>query len=526
MNRWIGFLWAEMKRDAGRQEPTHLQGADRLDPSRQCPSQVKYPICCPCSSTSVTATLAPKLGPTLIMVSAALVSNWIAEWDKSVDSRPGPLQMRLRVGWPSAPGDRQLTRAGDLQLMQADPATGGAKHGQDRTVVLTTSGSYSGHVAKILEKRWTTTEQVRADSRALNPKTRQVWHTADQVRWGRIIRDEAHKDEAATTTANQLIRRLRERQVSQDERAPAGTSLQGPSSVWFLSGTSIEVGPQDLTGLVACLDVNSSTWSQRIDGLERCIQAVLETLQVEFNRHVQSSNPAAKDLTDLEEGFSHVLRQLMIRRTIKTRWYDGLPCIRLPPFFARDVAVNVGARWFAKLEEIAEEVKARLYQEAAAQQKRWVQLGSKPDQKPKPTTNAYFRYANKLKVCSSFPYLKTMMEAHEVETLTLAELTPKKEPSWFVRAENPLTRRLPELVASSPKLEAIRRIMGRQGVDWQQRPEKLVIMSGSPYVAYIVYLVRLFLPSPFMITDSEAVAPVHWQQSRALSRRPFDRQAE
>lgn len=124
-----------------------------------CPAEVAksrgvYPIACPCREGPTYTKIAPRPGPTLILVPPALLTNWKQEYDNLINDHSNIVgrqaySMRLVLLHGSNPSRTQIT-AEDLHQAITDSEEGGKN--TSSLIILTSAKSYDTQVRKFLDK--------------------------------------------------------------------------------------------------------------------------------------------------------------------------------------------------------------------------------------------------------------------------------------------------------------------------------------------------------------------------------------
>jgi len=102
--------------------------------------------------------------------------------------------------------------------------------GQSRTIVITTRGSYNGHVKQIMKDIHYPPKPPRSR------KVQQPVHILWNIAWGRVVADEAHFEVTPTSGTIQLFK-----------NAPVARK-------WFLTGTPFERSPAQMAGWIGTLE--------------------------------------------------------------------------------------------------------------------------------------------------------------------------------------------------------------------------------------------------------------------------------
>ncbi|KAL9116724.1 MAG: hypothetical protein Q9187_006749 [Circinaria calcarea] len=189
-----------------------------------------FPICCPCVQRNPSANLMLKFGPVLILVPPSLISNWVAEWQKTVDESCNRVGIRLRVGHRDNILVAKLSKD-DASYLMTTPQTSQAEClRQSRWIILSSSQSFKNHVFKYLRSFVQKPLKGQGSRRKF-----EVYE--DNIYWGRAFRDEFHQEKSLGTVSIKILE-----------------ELQGQPYKWMLAGTPFEVSPKDLEGYITVLE--------------------------------------------------------------------------------------------------------------------------------------------------------------------------------------------------------------------------------------------------------------------------------
>jgi len=291
-----------------------------------------------------------------------------------------------------------------------------------------------------------------------------------RVLWGRILVDEFHQEKNVNANLPTTIR---------------GMYAATWAYMWFYSGTPFEVSPKDLEGYISTIE-SVGDWPED-NILRHCTAREVDAMHKRFKRLENQKVHDATQMGDLADQFGRLLRRLMIRRTPATKWF-GEPIIRIPPHEERNVRCAFSPRFQPYLNQLAAEANTKMTTHHHDRVKAWIKGGRRG---PKPSERDFSKYisvAHKLRLTASIPALARLNLENHVD-LTAGEMNSKK---WHTDEDNPYLKNLQELVVSSDKIRRIGKIIDRLGRDVDGRPEKLLIMSMSPVVAYIITLASRF----------------------------------
>ncbi|KAI9750294.1 MAG: hypothetical protein M4579_006527 [Chaenotheca gracillima] len=431
----------------------------------KCPAGEPFAMCCPCVDRNPSAKLLPKLGATLILVPPGLIPTWIREWDAIVgDNDTSNIGMRRVIAHQQGTGpevftDEDITTIGWSNLTTKDDKA----HIIDevphvkaaRITVFSSPQSYLGQVAKKLEfhvKDWRP------------PKARK--HTSsvyEGITWGRVVRDEFHLEKSVQSSTPFRLKRWT-------------TPYK-----WMLSGTPFEVSPRDLLGYITAL--YSTAWDTD-PVLSMCTPSKIEQLGSAFEMCVKSGD--REKAADIAQDFQKVLKRLMIRRRAASRWLDDKELVHLPPVESKDIECDFPNEYRPALKALQAERHKQLIEDFKLRTRRW-EMSTDPRKGERPngaSLGAYMSLAFTLRLISTVPFLVRLSHDRGM-SMTGSEL---KANNWVTTDQgNPYVENLETIVKSSPKLRALGDIVAKLGQDVDGNPEKLVVMSFSPVIAFVVY---------------------------------------
>ena len=451
----------------------------------QCPTE-PFPFACPCRKSSPSHGFEPIRAAALVISPKGLLSTWLTEFYSRVD-RSHPLGAKLRMY--VAHGEARslintlakslgtnldaVPEKNDLETIRWDHGNQSPRYGSHHITVLTTSGSYDAHVASHVQR-----EIEPAIINHRGKVIRKAIRRCDIV-WGIIYRDEFHREKRETAQTPTLIHRINQNQP--DWNLP---------TLWFLSGTPFEKGPSDLQAYLAVLEV--SEWSCDPTFSPYTADKIVQ-LGKEFDKLIKHPGTPQEHRNFITK-FSNLLALFMIRRTSQTDWF-GQSLLPLPPHEARDVKCSIDPQYAEYFRDFQAAVRAKVEQDFHRRMQAWKAAGSKgiaPTLSVKNLVGASY----KARICATFPYLIKLLEDGVVD-LTWDEITRNK---WHTNPEeSPYAIHIDDIIRSGRKTRVIERILNMQDVDIHGDPEKLVVLSISPTIAFILWIVchsELFCPIP------------------------------
>lgn len=394
-----------------------------------------------------------------------LISNWVNEWDKSIDHTEGRTDMKLLIAHSQtakAYPDRALSRRKDHnKLLAFDSETKSAKHGQERYVVITSSKSYESRVRQELGliRTWTINPGKR------NAKT--CSEILDNVAWSRAIQDEFHQAKNPEVIGIRIFR-----------------GLKGNPFFWFLSGTPFEIGPGDIVGYTGLLE--KAEW-ETDDVLKLGMHDNLSQMGKSVAQIVRSG--VSEGLEAITDKFGGVLLpKLMIRRKGDDLWF-GKPTVDLGPNRHKDIEVPFSETFKRVLENLEKKAMDELKADFERRLANWKRSHKPSEPEPKLNTKRFFKTSRDHHLFATFPGLMKLKELYPDLAMTSEEL---KQSGWLDEPKkSPYFKYLDLLMETSLKYREIRRILTaiEKGRDDAGRREKMVIMSQYPVIVFILWLV-------------------------------------
>ena len=467
LERWLHLAHNAVNKDrleGGKHR--HLPKGTPDEPQAEdavCTAGEPFDLCCPCVDRNITAKLLPKQGLTVIQVPMRLISVWWDEFQALVEPNDKLLRMRLFIAHSSANASQKMPTLDKklLDAMRKDRQSKLPQEGNERFIFLATSGTFDGHV--VTPHTWKE-ELPRPTQGKGSRKVVYVFHRAIHI--ARLIKDEFHLEKNKDTAAVKQFKRAEYKDASK----------------WMLSGTPFELGPQDLEGYNSALELPG--WQGHAE-LDRCRASSIAVMGQEFlnlsNNRQSTTTPSA-----LAGLFGRALGTLMIRRTNETRWF-GKPIVKLPPHTAKDVECEMSETYAPYFDRLIAEAEKTLEQAYQARYSEWVAKG-RDGKEPSKSYRQYLTVAFKIRLCTTIPGLAWLSSRYGL-SLTQGEMKAK---GWLDDDDDqdcPYVKHLQKLVDSSAKLKKVLEIINGMDVDWQGKEEKLVLLSFSPTVARIVYLV-------------------------------------
>ena len=438
----------------------------------QCPSRQENHIACPCVNSNKSASLLAARGPSLVFVPPGLLTNWINEFNTTIDNVLG---IKLIVAHREHKSEQTIL--GNYNLLSPN-SSGNAKSGSEKIIILTTSASFEGHVyrlTKISYQETVSVDRFNKNGKKL-PKqgTKTVTIDKNSIRYARVIVDEFHNEKSITATIPKLLR----------ETITTGC-------IWAASGTPFEAGPKDLLGYIKALEVR---WSGNDEIIRRCgseaasnIHKNVEAIRRKAAREDTIDNTLPNLTAQVTEKFGHILQMLMIRRTTESTWFNQ-PILDIPELNYNDITTPLDNRYVPMFTKLAEDAKAVLLRQYEANMVTWRENGCRGTE-PKPSSRVWLSSARQARILATFPFLKRIVDTNAID-LTWVQFIDK---GWFNCTSNPYIQYLTQIINSSQKMTNIKAILRSMNIEQSDEApitdddRKAIIFSEHPIVCYIIY---------------------------------------
>lgn len=501
VERQLCVLWRDVEKSRTAKDGRHLQlrGQVKTD---VCPSQDERPgwIACPCAFINPTSQMLPQPGVRLAVVPAALMSNWRAEWNKSIDTTCKELGMQLLLAHEGSVADRahRSQIAGfpaNVSMLRAVKTVHGmdlAKENQERFLVLTTAQSCDAWVDKFKYGG----PRSKVQTMELNLlRNKFVWTLGGykyNIQFGIACADESHEE------------------YSIDKgRAGVLARLPGQPMCWGYSGTPLDRSVRGLEGILWALEKQAkkmdpesvvSGWAQGEQKNFR--REVFDKLCRDFESYTRSGTNDAAALDSLEKALSPFLRTFMIRRTSDNHWF-GHPIVALNSNLHRDTFLQHNGKFDEQIKALSPEIEADAADRLQKLQALW---DNAPETQRAPERPCALGFNNsihtqyKLRILATCPALVKLTTGENSLALKTDEL--KK---WRGQNENnsPYAKNLAEIVETSPKLLWLRQFILdlEQWRDSSGAEHKIIIISNFNCITFLVKLVSpSTLPLPCVLT--------------------------
>ncbi|KUJ17565.1 uncharacterized protein LY89DRAFT_56935 [Mollisia scopiformis] len=455
MEHILANAWDRINADQKANGGEHNLAAN-FQAAEFCPCEkdgaIPFSIPCPCWNGSVSGKLPPKRGPSIVIAPPGLLNVWSEEFEKltgnavanGVSSVPGqdrfPMELAIFHGNHIIP---QAQKARVTKWLE-NPMTAGTAarvmRGLTKYIAVSSSASFENYASK-------------------------TWSNLDTIPWGRAIIDEHHFAFNHDTNAVKMIR-----------------LLSGEPHTWMLSGTPFESTPANLDGWIEVLrrrknqngKPNQTTWANT--SFHHARKKELADISAEYvfavNNSGKERTPGGQDAMVLR--LAEILRALMIRRTTDSLWFDQ-KMVLLKWNNHHKVMANPNSA-FDTYEKTLR-----------AQSLSLLKKGEKRAAK-KPTGMALQNSSRMLRIAATFPAISRIIVQEKPDfTMTQKDILP----AWYKDSRgSSYATYLDELYQSSDKITRLAKILTtvRNGKDYLKRPEKIIVLSTIPAVAFIISL--------------------------------------
>jgi len=357
--------------------------------------------------------------------------------------------------------------------------------GQSRTIVITTRGSYNGHVKQIMKDIHYPPKPPRSR------KVQQPVHIYWNIAWGRVVADEAHFEVTPTSGTIQLFK-----------NAPVARK-------WFLTGTPFERSPAQMAGWIGTLETRDWTeprkypsWPEKeahCAKLKLCTASSLRQMGKMHDRIVAGKETDRNTMNRHIKLLTDVLGTLWLKRSATRSLFFGNPLTEVIANTHYVINCPLPTRYNELVNSPLMTITDQLKKEHAVAKAKWVDDGCIGPE-PSITANHWMMKVRRLRVLSSFPRLG---ELDDTKSLTFSG-TEDRERNWVRMKKgrlyeveecgSPYERHIADICSEDncPKIKAINdRIQ-----EWDN-DEKAVFCSMGPTNALILYWVcstLLFTP--------------------------------
>ena len=475
------------------------------DPNAKCPSGHARAIQCCCEESSISARLAPKLGPNLVVVPANLIDQWKNDFRKLFgQGEQLTMGMKLTIVWykASSPNCRQYdTWDAVKQRILVDQETWLPTPGQERYIVLTGTNQKT-YKETFVSQMWRfvlKNPAEAAEGEVLTDEGPIHEIELNGICWGSITVDEFH---LCKSVQNSLMIDLEKfnnwfidySHLPNDRRPPVNPNSRPHK--WGLSGTPWEKSPADMLAFLKALF--SPAWDKKdspyfdlrpdaITDLAKRHSKIVK--QVTEDKSMTFDDPAVHQIIDI---LKNLFPKFMIRRTDDSEMFNRR-VVDLPPLEVTWVPFTTPSDLKDRIADYRKSVASR---EKAAHKKAlavWAKVNrnkSPAQQAPKPLapndSNRTHSPNHVLRVLADFPYLINYVYDNggvEIEScFTLKDIKTRKDV---------FLSHLREILDSSPKYEHLLSIFEGRAQGNYQPQDKLVIGSAHPMTVFLVKSVCL-----------------------------------
>ncbi len=251
MNRIMKVFYHEVKEACeSKQFHQHLIKRTFEKPQlkdAECPFSNQWGFLCSCIDDSSASQMISQMRLNLIVVSAALVANWLQEAQIHLNPENKPEKWAVRHTYDDVKMNKLAIKLfkSDQKLLKLKPDNvGNSVHlqptfEQSCTIVITTRESYSGHIKQIMKDTHYSSKLSRSR------KAQQPVHIYWKIFWGKVVVNEAHFEVTPTSETIQLFKNKPKTQK------------------WFLTSTSFEWSSAQMTGWIETLKTSGWTEQQK-----------------------------------------------------------------------------------------------------------------------------------------------------------------------------------------------------------------------------------------------------------------------
>jgi hypothetical protein len=496
---WMAFLWD----DLCSSKQNHLQNAV----GGRCPvaQSNEIPIACPCQSDfpplvrrKLRATKAIR-GFQLFVVPPAVISNWVAELNSTIDfeyrilGRLAEPFFILRVAHQTG-GDEMALSAPFSQRLICD-SDGLGPEGQSTTLVVTTSQSMKNRLHAPLKSAWDSNSAALRKAGGNGNIPRLLYSCCT------CIVDESHQFRQDGLITEFLQNTWVPGKVDDFCNTPLYAG-----ALFLLSGTPWEKGPEDLRIWLTWFNNKWDHNSRRSrawvpdthDRTRLCSLGSMKNLQRSLDRcigRILKGDDRKDQMRELAQEITSFLLLFSIRRVTETKWWDGNRLLDLPKLTVSRPTVEpanpaITARLNAVHAVAMKEVQAA-YQERL---QRWYQTKNRRNQPMPQIMNSYTKGSHPMRPLVSVPEFEALRKEG-----ILADYTQTNNKHLFQSTSfNALAVRAHHCIKTSSRiqyvLKQVRDVCCNKLVSYRredgnvvQAPRKLVILSAFPLVALATY---------------------------------------
>ena len=495
LNRLIVINQQAVQDSRAKKDGLHLTRSAGEAKDAQCPSQGSLPIWCTCVDENPYSAFERLDGPTLVIAPPKALLAWkkniklvfgedySATIYENMGKNKGTADIQFRIVHGDYMGTAWECRKNDTKFLlshkernsdDSDDESYNPPTDSSRFIVATTIGCWK--------------QRYLCSLGEILPEAR---YRSNAVAWLHVFLDEFHATKNSQTQLWTITREL------------ALQALPNNIYLWGYSGTPAGTGPGDLAAFLQTLAIGrEEEWGEK-PNRKLLLGPNIHALQAKMNKMVRMkaelSKEAEKEMGAIIDGFRDVVSQFVIGRSMNTRWFNNEPLIKIN---ARRVDWNIHVKYtpevLKRLNGATDELKKEI--DAAHEKKlaEWKRKGSNANQKPTKPHWSSSAFAHKLRIFADFPELQLWKNKGEDFNVSFTGSFlegDKKKGYTFDHYKNPgqsiFKQELPSIVASSPKIDALKTVLALLGTNCKGRPEKLVVFTAFPVAAFIIYLVRL-----------------------------------
>ena len=343
------------------------------------------------------------------------------------------------------------------------------QRGSSQFIIVTTTGSYDGHVEKYLQQRgpdyYTGDKQGKKNSGKLIPASCPAMVVVDEAH---LVRREGAGHFAVVNGIQQNCRHILK-------------------TVW-LTGTPFGKQPSDIAGMVVSMQAAGDWKEEPLSALSitaiRALDRQFTTLESRVKQKSITHRQGSREIDLLIGGIALALPQICVRHTTESTWFGK--CLK-KPIRGTDVDREVGfpAIYRAAYEQFDSNVKSQLLAEQRSLQENVRQGGEDAIV----NSRKIYSMARMYRIASSLPFL---VRFWNMPGMAGYQLTSREMDEWIegdsLRTDCPLTPHIDSILRHSEKLEYIGQILDH----WDESTDgKLLILSEFIVVAWFAAEVSL-----------------------------------
>lgn len=426
-----------------------------------CPSQDQIKIQCPCHLGSVSARLQFYEGPNLAIVLSQCMGQWINEMKLNLDFTSKSFNWQYRVkfqnGYRYPPNTEFITEDRDRIIAKKDDEGILSPPKNSNSWILITTPQCYEKIVKVCST------SIFKKGRGKNQNT--VTTQALPIVWGRVARDEAHREHGAGTTTVRIFR-----------------GLGSKTSRWMITGTPFESTPAHLQYWAEGVEKNwkayppltqLSPWLREArTKLKNTASSQFIQLGKDYNTLIRSKDVISKEAA---EAFGQKLQPMLstfwLQRKFPGSLWFGKQLIALPTNRVRQFNLRVSDKQRQTIDSAITELKRKWQNDFEQRLAAWRR--NPRGAIPVISIMSYLSAVYSMRIFATCPGLQAVAQDLDLK-LTIKGMTEgggnwlQREPGQLYQLArndlNPYQRRIRQITALSPKIAAINIIRGRHEI--------------------------------------------------------------